>query len=416
MLKRLNYVWVPIIAAAAVFGVQAISLNAFGVFMVPLTEQFGWGRGALSGAFSMCIFLIGSMGIITGGLGDKYGPRPLVAVGGLLVGSGLLVMSRVESLWQVYLGWGFFLGLGCSCFVTPIMSAIPRWFEEKKGLVLGIATAGMGVGGIFFPILAQWIISSDGWRQSALILGLISFIAFPLAYFLKKGPGKTESKVYGVTPTAPYQPSAAANDGLSFKQAIKSGRFWFFAPIHTCFLFSMQAILAHIVAYAVDTGAEPMAAASIVSIIAASTIVGNLSMGFISDKTGGKPAFIACFILTMMALVWLLFTREIWMFYFFAVLFGLGVGGTNPLVTVVAAELFGLKSLGVIIGSAMLIGTIGGALGATLTGSIFDLSGSYILAFSICLVLSALAVIFSLILLRYKVAGRGDKSKEVQSV
>lgn len=405
-MKRLHYSWVLILAAAAAMGVQAITQNTFGVFLVPLTEQFEWGRGALSGAFSMYFFLTGSVGIITGGLSDRYGPRPLVAAGGLLIGAGLLLMSRVDSLWQVYLGWGFFMGLGSSCFLTPILAAIPRWFDNKKGLILGIATAGMGAGGMLFPILAQWLISSDGWRQSAFILGLISLVALPLAYFLKKGPEKTQSGVTGGGLVGPGSLSPAADSGLSFKQAMKSGRFWFFAPIHTCFLFSLQAVIVHIVPYAVDMGAEPIAAASILSIISGSTIIGNLSTGFISDKSGGRLVFSSCLILVVVTLVWLLFAREIWMFYLFAVLFGLAVGGTNPLVTVVATELCGLKSLGVILGASMLIGTLGGALGATLAGTIFDLTGSYTLAFSICLVLSALAVVLSLILLRYKVEGR----------
>jgi MFS family permease len=165
----------------------------------------------------------------------------------------------------------------------------------------------------------------------------------------------------------------------------------------------MQIIYVHIVPYAEDVGIVPMAAASIASVIAVSTVIGNLSVGFISDKIGGRLAFSACLVLALLALVWLLFAEEIWEFYLFAVVFGLAVGGTNPLATMVSAELFGLKYLGIVLGSVLCIGAIGGALGAPLAGVIFDITESYNLAFSICIILCVLAIILSVVLLRYRV-------------
>ena len=403
--KHIYYGWVIIFTTAAIFGIQAIPGNTFGVFLVPLTTHFDWGRGALSGASSMSSIVGGFLGILTGRLSDKYGPRALVALSGLLVGIGLLLMSRISSLWQVYLIWGFFVGVGSSCFFTPIVSTIPRWFEKKRGMALGIVTAGAGLGGAIFPPLAQWLISSYGWRQPFFLLGLIVFIVIPLAQLLKQSPEKTRVKGYEENGTIPHKQSVASTSGFSFKQAIKANRFWVFAPIHVCFLFSMQVIFVHIVPYAVDIGTLPMAAASILSIIAGSSVIGNLSMGFISDKIGGKIAFSACLAVATLSLIWLLFARETWMFYLFAVVFGLASGGTSPLVTVVAVELFGLKSLGVILGGVMLIATIGGSLGAPLAGIIFDKTESYGLAFSICVILSVLAIIFSVMLLRYKAEG-----------
>jgi MFS family permease len=383
---------------------QGIPMQTFGVFVVPLTEQFDWGRGALSGASSVAFLLLGFLGILTGILSDKFGPRVLVTLAGLLLGAGLLLMSLVNSLWQVYLIWGFFMGVGCSCFLTPLLSTVPRWFHEKRGMALGIATAGMGVGGMIFPLLAQWFISSYDWRRSFFILGLIAFIiVIPLARFLKQSPQQMGLKPYGEHRTIRDGQSPALTSGLSLNQAIRTSRFWIFTPIHACFLFSMQIIYVHIVPYAEDIGIVPMAAASIVSVIAVSTIIGNLSMGFISDRIGGRLAFSACLVLAALALIWLLFVREIWGFYLFAVVFGLAVGGTNPLATMVTAELFGLKYLGIVLGTVMLIGTVGGASGAPLAGVIFDITEGYSLAFSICIILCVMAIILSVILLRYKV-------------
>jgi MFS family permease len=272
-------------------------------------------------------------------------------------------------------------------------------------MVLGIVAAGGALGGVIFPILAQWLISSHDWRQSFFLLGLIVFAVIPLAQFLKQSPEKMGVKGYGENGTISHKQSVASTSGFSLKQAIKSSRFWVFAPIHVCFLFGMGVIFVHIVPCAVDIGILPMAAASILSIIAGSSVIGNLAMGFLSDKIGGKIAFSACLAMATLALIWLPFARETWMFYLFAVVFGLASGGTSPLVTVVAVELFGLKSLGVVLGSVMLFGTVGGALGAPLAGIIFDTTESYSLAFSICIILCVLATIFSVILLRYKVEG-----------
>jgi MFS family permease len=271
-------------------------------------------------------------------------------------------------------------------------------------MALGIASAGMGLGGIVFPLLAQWLISSYDWQRAFFVLSLVVFvIILPLAQFLKKSPQQMGLKPYGASRTIKDGQSPALARGLSLNQAIRASRFWIFTPIHACFLFSMQVIYIHIVPYAEDVGIAPMVAASIMSVIAVSTIIGNLSIGFISDKIGGRLAFSACLVLAALALVWLLFAEEIWMFYLFAVVFGLAVGGTNPLATMITAELFGLKYLGIVLGTVMLIGTVGGALGAPLAGVIFDITESYGLAFSICIILCVLAIILSVILLRYKV-------------
>ena len=148
------------------------------------------------------------------------------------------------------------------------------------------------------------------------------------------------------------------------------------------------------------------AAASILSIIAAVSLIGRLSMGFISDKVGSRMVLIACTILTVLAMIWLLFVNEAWMFYVFAVLFGLAYGGIVPLETVLPAELFGFSSLGVILAFVTLLGIFGASVGPFAAGNIFDVTGNYTLAFLTCVILGAIAIILSLILLRVKLARR----------
>lgn len=400
--ERLHYGWVMVLIALSVLATHALVMYTFGVFLKPLVTEFNWDRGALSGANSMYMLLAGTFAIFTGRLSDKYGPRMLVTLNGLLTGIGFLALSQINSLWQVYLIWGLFLGIGGSCCYIPVMSTIPRWFVKKTGIAIGITVAGFGLGAVITPPLTQWLISTYGWRQAFIVLGLITFvIVIPLAQFMKHSPQRVGLKPYGEIGTLKDKQSQAAG-GLSFRQAIKTSRFLVWGSIICCFFFSVQVIVVHIVPHGIDIGISATAAAGILSIIAGGSVIGRLSMGFIYDRIGSRKALSACLTLVALALIWLLFAKEIWGLYIFAGVLGLAYGGIVLLETALTGELFGLKSLGMILGGVILFGTVGGALGAPLAGSIFDATGSYSLALLICVILVVLAIILSLILLKTK--------------
>ena len=401
-LKHLHYGWVTVIISTCLFAAGGIAVYTFGIFLIPLTTAFGWDRGVLSGAVSVAWLASGFLAILSGKLSDRYGPRILVTISGLLVGAGFLLLSQANSLWQVYLSRGFLMGVAGAFLYTPVMSTIPKWFVSRRGLAIGIAATGMGIGGVFAPPLAQWLISTYDWRQAFFILGLIVLaIMVPLAQFMKHSPQRMGLKPYGEKGLIEdKQPSAI--EGVSFKQAIKTSHFWLFGIILAGFFFCLQVIIVHIAPYAVDIGISEAIAASIVSIIAGGSIIGRLSVGFISDRVGGRVALIACLIITTLALIWLIFAKEIWMFYIFAGVFGIAYGAIVPLEITLPVELFGLRSLGVILGGIMFISTIGGALGAPVAGSIFEVKGSYDLVLLVSVIVSALALILSLVLLRSK--------------
>jgi MFS family permease len=411
-LRHLHYGWVVVFSGAFILGTSELLFYAFGVFINPMTTEFGWDRGALSGAVATCMLLAGILGIFSGRLSDKYGPRALLTLTGLIIGIGFLLMSRVNALWQVYLIWGLFMGIGGGCCIVPVLSTVPRWFVKRTGMAMGITVAGLGMGGIVLPLLAQWLMSLYGWQKTFLLLGLMAFIIIiPLAQLLRHSPQRKGLKPYGEGETVEDKKSLAPQaEGFSFKEAIKTGRFWVFGLIYFCFFFHLQVVTVHIVPYATDVGISAMVAASVLSIIAGVSIIGRLSMGFISDRIGSKLAMSVCLTIIALILIWLMFAREVWMFYLFAAVFGFAYGGMVPLQTIVPAELFGLRFLGIIMGSTFLMGTVGGALGAPLAGTIFDVTRSYSLAFLICVMLGVVAIILSLVLLRYKVREGGEVS------
>ena len=393
-----------VVIAAWVLGAYATTIFTFGIFLLPLEMEFNWDRGAISAAFSMFLLIGGFLGIFGGRLSDKYGPRPLVTIGGLLVGAGMFLMSQVSLLWQVYLIWGLIMSVGMgSCFV-PITSTIPRWFAKKRGIAVGLTFTGIGLGGLIGPPLAQWLISSYGWQQAYVTLGLAAFIIIILlAQFMKYSPQRMGLRAYGEDETiVTRQSSTSITEGLSFKQVIKTGRFWLLCAIQFGFGFTAFVIIIHMAPYAVDNGFSAMTAAGILSSIHGSSLIWRLAIGFIVDRIGARPTLAACLITVTLALIWLQFAQEIWMFYTFALVIGIAIGGMDSLHPLVPAELFGLGSLGMIYGSIIFSNHIGGAIGPFLAGSIFDITGSYRLAFLICLLLMMLASILSLILLKAK--------------
>ena len=390
--------------SAGVLLVHAVASYCFGVFLKPITIEFGWDRGALSAVYSMIVLVAGILGILSGRLSDKYGPRRIVTIGGLLTGISFLLMSQIISLWQVYLVWGVLMGVSFGFCLIPVMAIIPRWFAKRQGMAIGIAMVGKGIGGIISPLLTQWLISTYDWRYAFIILGIITIIIIiPIAQFMRHSPQQVGLEPYGEDKIIKNEQSwSSAMKGLSFSQAIRTSQFWIFGLILASVFFCLGTIMVHIVPHANDIGIPAIMAASVLSIAAGISIFGRLGIGFLYDRIGGTLTLSICLGLVTIALICLLFAKEIWLFYVFAVVFGLSYGGFTLLIPVVTAELFGLVSLGVLIGGITFLTTIGDAVGAPVTGSIFDITGSYSLALLICTVICAAAAILSLVLLKSK--------------
>jgi len=403
-LKHVHYSWVMVAILFGVLVIYGLTMLSFGVFLKPITTELNWDRGALSGALSLSIVVGGGIGILGGRLTDRYGPRPIIGIGALLTGIAFLLMSQISALWHAYLILGILRGIGTSFTLIPVAAVIPRWFAKRRGIAMGIVMSGFGLGGIIAPLLTQWLISDYGWRDAFIIIGLITLIIIiPLTKFLKHSPQRVGLKPYGEDETIEdIQSQSLGIDGLSLRQAIRTRGFWLFGLIQTCAHISMVSVMIHIVPHANDIGIPSVMAASILSLTSGIGIIGRLALGFISDRIGGKLVLTVCLVLLTVALIWLIFAKEIWMFYVFAVVFGLANGGFTTLLPIVAAELFGLVSLGLIIGSVGTLGRLGEAIGAPLSGSIFDITGSYKLAFLIGIGICTLAVILSLVLLKSK--------------
>lgn len=257
----------------------------------------------------------------------------------------------------------------------------------------GVVASGTGFGTLLVPLIANWLISEYDWRTSYLAVGIAAIAVIVLsAQFLKRDPGQIGQLPYGQDVSKVEEGDQRAI-GLSLTEAIRTLPFWAYTLSMVCFAVCLFVVMAHTVPHATDLGISATKAASILAIIGASGIIGRITLGSLLDRIGSKRTLVICFVLMAATLVLLMVARELWMFYLFAAVFGAAYGGWATAISPMVADLFGLRSHGVILGSTTFGGSVGGAIGTVLAGHIFDTTGSYELAFIICIVLSIIGLV-----------------------
>lgn len=368
-----------------VFGAQ----YSFGVFFKPMLNEFDWTRASTSGPFSLYVVLSGLLSIIAGRLSDRFGPKKVITFGGVIFGSGYLLMSGIHSLWQLYLCYGIMVAVGASAMYVPVVSMLARWFPRRRGLMVGFGVSGIGFGIAVVPIIASQLIISFNWRTSLLIVGAISLVSIVLlAQLLKSNPETmvTDSNK-NKEADVPIQYKS-----LSLRESAKTRQFWMLFTAWIFYGFFFQIGLVHTVPYATDLGMSALVAASLLTIIGILGALGRISLGFAADKFGNKYVIFISLIVLAVAFLGVSVSGTVGMLFIFAVLYGVFFG-MGVLLAPIAAEYFGLGALGAITGAINFSNNLGGALSPVLAGYIFDTTGSYRLAFILCSILGVAAAI-----------------------
>ncbi len=391
--QKLFYGWIIVLAATLIYAIVDVPILSYGIFVKPMAKEFGWSRGVTTGAFSLYMLNVGVFGILGGILVDRIGPKKLNLIGGALIGIGLYLTSHAGSIWGLYIGYSFLGGIGFAFIFVPNQTTLTRWFVAKKGLALGVMFAGGGLGGLVFTPILQSCIEAYGWRVSFVILaGLVFAIAIPAALFLKKGPEEigllplgeetaelqTPSVVLDSTGAAP----AVQPRNLTVREALKTRAFWLYNAAITLMFLGFFMAQVNMVPHATDAGVPGAVAALALGLAAGINALGRLLMGGVSDKIGTKPTLFICLALGTLMLFFLISVKTTLTLYLFAVLFGLAYGGSTPQMPRLISELFGVRSMGGIMGVATLITSLGPALGPVLGGAIYDRTGSYSMAFA----------------------------------
>lgn len=376
---------------AACFTIQAVGIGsyvAYGVFFNALMSEFHWSRATISGASSLAFFMMGFVGMLIGRLNDRYGPRLLMSVTSLFFGAGLMLMSQLNSVLQLYIFYGVLLGIGLSSVDVIALTTIARWFSLRRGAMTGLVKVGTGAGQFTIPLIASFLIGLVGWRHTYLIIGVAaSIILFGVAQILKRDPDEFQRTSRGDT-TSGRQIDPDESRSLSFEKTRKTYQFWNLCMVNFLVIFCLISIIIHIVPHARDTGLSAGQAAGVLSTIGGVSMLGRFISGLAIDRYGSRAIMGACLLLLIISLLWLQVAETLWMLFLFAFIYGLAHGGVFTTVSPIVAEIFGIKAHGTILGIVVCFGTTGGAIGPIFTGQLFDMTGSYAPAFLAFIIIS----------------------------
>ncbi len=379
--RRFFYGYVIVAAAFLVMVITSGTLYSYGVFVKPLIDEFGWSRALTSGAYSTALLLLGCFFIITGRLNDRYGPRRVLPVCAALLGIGYALMSQIHAAWQLYVFYGFFVSLGQSGSLIPMMSTVARWFTRRRGLMSGIVAAGVGVGQVIMPPLTTRLIGDYGWRNTYVILGSIAFVCIlAVSRLLKRDPSQVGQFPDGAR-EMPEAVRVAQAEGIPREKAVHTRQLWMVFAIYLCYGFMVQGTMVHLVPHGIDMGMTPEAAAVILSVVGGVSVFGRIGMGIVGDRSGNRRTLIGVLIVALATFVFVQFAHSEASLFAFAALFGLTYGGEVALESPLVAETFGMKSHGALLGIVHFGATIGGAASPLLAGRIFDVTGRYETAF-----------------------------------
>jgi MFS family permease len=384
--SRLHYAWIVLGVSALIMLVAAGLRAVFGVFITPIEAEFRWDRASLSGVAAISILLSGALSPFVGWLADRWGPRRVIFVSCLLLGIGCVFAAHVRALWQLYASAGVLLGLGAAGVGFPPAAALAaRWFEARRGLVLGVLGASSSAGQLILIPLAVWITVQFGWRASYLALGIgLLAISLPLLLFVMKDSPQAMGLVPFGAKTAGRTVGAALGQTsrVGVTEAARVPAFWLLcSTFFVCGYTSVGLIQTHLAPHAEHHGFTPMQAATALGIVGAMNIVGTLISGWCCDRFGAKPPLFFSYALRGASLIFLLFVETTSAFYVFAVIFGLNWISTVPATTSLTARIFGAASVGTLSGWITFAHQVGAALGAAAGGWIFEATGSYTWAF-----------------------------------
>ncbi|MDP2663572.1 MAG: MFS transporter [Dehalococcoidia bacterium] len=386
-----NYFWVILALGFCLSLLQGSALNSvLSVFIKPMTEEFGWSRSTISGVATLGAFSSGLLGLLVGPVMDRRGVRLLAVLGIVVLGGSLAGLGLVGEVWSFYAVnvVARITSLGViSVALTVVMS---NWFVKLRGRAMGITYMGGRLGGALLPLLALFLVANQGWRLAWLTLGIMVLaLAVPVMVFLRHRPEDVGLLPDGVGPAAagilssrrPSRPDAALP--WTRKSAARTPSLWLLAIVAAQAYLGMGGLNLHLVPFLTDVGIPTDQAVGTLTVMALTSAGGGLLCGALAERIHVRYVLAASCAVAAAGTVFLPSVHSLATAYTYAVVGGIGLGGTVSLSGMVWAEYFGRKSVGAIQGLVMPITMSGNAIGPLLTGWAYDVSGSYAPAFAI---------------------------------
>ena len=378
-------VWATFVCLAVIFGVS----YSFAAFFESFAKEFAAQRADVSWIFGLCGLVYFVLGAGGGMLADRWGPRMVCMTGMVFIAMGLFLTSLAQSLATVYLSYGLLVGLGIAFVYTPSIACVQPWFNKRRGLASGIASAGVGAGTLILPVVVSYLLIEVNWREALQMMSAgVLLIGLTAGFLLKRAPNLSGS-------------TSGQLPGLTLSATLKTPSFrWLYmgtllgAPV-------MFVPFAHISAAARDAGVPDAQAVGLVGLIGIGSLVGRFAIGWLADRMGRiKTLMLMQGLMGLSYLVWA-GAQDPWMFAVFALWFGLSYGSIVSLLPAICMDLFGGRAVSAIIGTLYTGAALGNLLGPVLAGQVFDMTQSYALVIWITLCISAMATYSCWRILKY---------------
>jgi MFS family permease len=388
----LFYGWVIVATTFLIALVTVGGRSAFGVFVVPMSEEFGWSRSTISLAAALGFLVNGLSQPFVGRLFDTFGGRKVILASPAMFGITTVLLATTFHIVFLIVVFGVIMSIAWSgASLTTTSALLSRWFQRRRATVLSLSTAGASAGGLVLVPLAMAVLQWTDWRMTWVVLGaLVLAVALPLAYFfLRDNPTDLGLLPDGDQPSADssqINPSRTAPGPLetdSWRAALRSWPFWQLSGAYCVCGFTTAILTTHFIPYAIDRGFTPSTAATALGVMNGLNVVGVIVMGMLADRCGRKNLLALVYAGRGGAYAFLLLAPDPWGLWGFAAIAGFSYWATAPLTTSLAADVYGLKTLGTLSGITFLIHQVGGAASIQFAGLMRDMAGSYTLPLTI---------------------------------
>lgn len=398
---KIFYGWWVVGACALIALAAAVTRYAFSIFMPYMLKDLGWTRAAIGAALTLHMMVYAVGAIFIGRLTDKYGSRWIMAVGSIFLMLGLVLLSRINSIWQFYFCYGVIAALGVTAtYIVPNTATARQWFVKKAGLAVAIVMAGSGLGLAVISPVSPFLIDKFGWRTSYIIIGVAVGALATLAaiLFVRKNPESMgllpdgqrpdnvvkREKTIGSPPAIP-----ASEERWTVKEALGTRSFWLFLLVYPLGSIALMGLLGHIGAWGFDIAKmESMAPEKVGKFIGSAMMVmalcataSRLITGPLSDRVGRKPIIYGSYLFQMLVFIYAVKVDSLTGFMIFAVANGIAYGAVMPLWVPFVGDIFGRYSIATLMGILTFTGGLINGLGPIIFGWVFDRTGTYFWAF-----------------------------------
>ena len=369
-MENSSYRWV-IVAAGGLLGCVAIGgMFSLPVFLQPIARETGWSVTGISSAMTIGFLAMACTSMIWGTLSDRFGPRPVVFTGSVVLAASLGLASLATSLVAFQFVFGLLVGASCAAIFAPMMATVTGWFDTHRSLAVSLVSAGMGMAPMTMAPFAAWLISHHDWRTSMQIVALVvACLMIPVSLLVRRAPALV------LAPSAPSGEASGAE--MSMAQVLRSPQFIILLATNFFCCATHSGPIIHTVSYAISCGIPLVAAVTIYSVEGLAGLGGRIAFGLLGDRFGAKRILVLGLLAQAFGALAYVFVHELAAFYAVAALFGFIYAGTMPLYSVLARENFPLRMMGTVIGGTAMAGSLGMATGPLAGGLIYDTFASY---------------------------------------